>query len=402
MNVGLRVTDNDGETATTTRTVTRPEHAAHRLLHGNAQPRLDRRPGQLRRLGSSDPEGTIAKYEWDLDGNGSYETSTGATPTAAKTYAKQRRRNGRPAGHRQRRRHHDDHCGLTVQNSAPTASFTASPNPVPDPQPGDLRRLRLRRPRRHHRQIRMGPRRQRQLRDDTGATATLRARSQAPAIASRPARHRRRRRHGDDHPHPDGPEPRPRASFTATPNPGRPARRSASTLPALSDPDGTIAKYEWDLDGNGSYETEHGRHGDREQAPTATAGNVTVGLRVTDNNGDTATTTRASPSRTALRRLLHGHAQPGPDRTAVSFDASGSADPDGTITKYEWDLDGNGSYETNTGATATTSKTYASASTPTIGLRVTDNDGATATTTRVLTVQNRLPLPPSRLRPTRS
>ena len=40
----------------------------------------------------------------------------------------------------------------------------------------------------------------------------------------------------------------------------------------------------------------------------------------------------------------------------MAFDACGSTDPDGTIAKYEWDLDGNGSYETNTGATATTSK----------------------------------------------
>ena len=36
----------------------------------------------------------------------------------------------------------------------------------------------------------------------------------------------------------------------------------------------------------------------------------------------------------------------------VTFDASGSTDPDGTIVKYEWDLDGNGTYETNTGSTA--------------------------------------------------
>ena len=35
----------------------------------------------------------------------------------------------------------------------------------------------------------------------------------------------------------------------------------------------------------------------------------------------------------------------------MTFDASASADPDGTIAKYEWDLDGNGTYETDTGTT---------------------------------------------------
>ena len=49
-------------------------------------------------------------------------------------------------------------------------------------------------------------------------------------------------------------------------------------------------------------------------------------------------------------------ASPNPVTTnaQVNFDASASSDPDGTIVKYEWDLDGNGSYETNTGTTPTT------------------------------------------------
>ena len=66
----------------------------------------------------------------------------------------------------------------------------------------------------------------------------------------------------------------------------------------------------------------------------------------------------------------------------VSFNASASSDPDGTIAKYEWDLDGNGSYETNTGTTPTTSHTYSTAGNVEVGLRVTDNGGATATTTK--------------------
>ena len=50
----------------------------------------------------------------------------------------------------------------------------------------------------------------------------------------------------------------PTASFTATPNPAPTGQRSPSTPPASRDPDGTITKYEWDLDGNGTYETSTG------------------------------------------------------------------------------------------------------------------------------------------------
>ena len=70
----------------------------------------------------------------------------------------------------------------------------------------------------------------------------------------------------------------------------------------------------------------------------------------------------------------------------VSFNGSGSADPDGSIAKYEWDLDGNGSYETDTGTTPTTSKSYAATGDVTVKLRVTDNEGFTGETTRTVTV----------------
>ena len=59
----------------------------------------------------------------------------------------------------------------------------------------------------------------------------------------------------------------------------------------------------------------------------------------------------------------------------MTFNASGSSDPDGTIAKYEWDLDGNGTYETDTGTTPTTTNTYATERTVNVGLRVTDNVG---------------------------
>ena len=47
-------------------------------------------------------------------------------------------------------------------------------------------------------------------------------------------------------------------------------------------------------------------------------------------------------------RLTATPANPFTD-ASVALDASTSTDPDGTIAKYEWDLDGNGSFESDTG-----------------------------------------------------
>src|SRR3954462_6946401 len=60
----------------------------------------------------------------------------------------------------------------------------------------------------------------------------------------------------------------------------------------------------------------------------------------------------------------------------VSFDASGSTDPDGgAIVKYEFDLDGDGAYERDNGADPTTSRLYSAAGTYVIKMRITDDQG---------------------------
>ena len=55
-------------------------------LHGNAAPSIVKgEPITFNGSASSDPDGTIAKYEWDFDGNGSYETSGGANADRSAT-----------------------------------------------------------------------------------------------------------------------------------------------------------------------------------------------------------------------------------------------------------------------------------------------------------------------------
>ncbi len=188
----------------------------------------------------------------------------------------------------------------------------------------------------------------------------------------------------------DGNEP-PQASFTVTPNPAATGTEVTFDASGSKDPDGTIAKYEWDLDGNGTYETSSGA------SPTvkrsySSAGELTVRVRVTDNSGATeeavrtlkiSTGSSGNIFPTAAFTISPNPASPG---TLVTFNANGSSDPDGTIAKYEWDLDGNGTYETSTGSTPTVSNAYTEAGTRQIGMKVTDNGGGTGTTTHVLIV----------------
>ncbi len=69
--------------------------------------------------------------------------------------------------------------------------------------------------------------------------------------------------------------------------------------------------------------------------------------------------------------------------TPVQFDASGSSDPDGSITTYEWDFDEDGSFEA-TGVTKT--HVFSNAGTHNVTLRVTDNSGLSASKTEQIQV----------------
>jgi Mg-chelatase subunit ChlD len=75
----------------------------------------------------------------------------------------------------------------------------------------------------------------------------------------------------------------------------------------------------------------------------------------------------------------------------ITFDGTGSYDPDGTIVSYEWDLDNDGKFDDAVGATPTVSFTA-----PCLGnihLKVADNNGATDTDTTTLTITKHSPPP---------
>ena len=70
----------------------------------------------------------------------------------------------------------------------------------------------------------------------------------------------------------------------------------------------------------------------------------------------------------------------------VTFTYTGSADPDGTLTSWQWDLDGDGTFETTTLA-GTVANTYASPGTFNVHMRVVDDSNEpSATATQAVTI----------------
>ena len=150
------------------------------------------------------------------------------------------------------------------------------------------------------------------------------------------------------------------------------------------DPDGTIVKYEWDTDGDG-YDDGN----DQTVKKTyTTSGLKYVKLRVTDNDGATDTSHCYTYVKTNTPPKPYCKYSPYTIykyKTAY-FDGSSSTDSDGAIAKWQWDLDGNGSYETTTNGPSTT-KSFSSTGSKTVRLKVTDNAGASASTTLTVPVK---------------
>ncbi len=71
----------------------------------------------------------------------------------------------------------------------------------------------------------------------------------------------------------------------------------------------------------------------------------------------------------------------------AAFDAAGSTDPEGEQLRYAFDLDGNGSYEFDGGTNALALRSFAVPGAYTVGVRVSDPRGASATATHAIAVR---------------
>ena len=164
----------------------------------------------------------------------------------------------------------------------------------------------------------------------------------------------------------------PTAVFGFTPAAPVPNQQMTFTSTS-SDSDGTIVSQRWDVDGTGQYDDGSGATLTKSFA----AGHHTVGLQVTDSQGIVTTTSKSfdvvAPPTAAFG---FAPAQPGAG-SPVTFTSTSSAATGYSLASQKWDLDGDGQYDDATGASAT--RTFASAGSNTVGLRVTDSRGITST-----------------------
>jgi subtilisin family serine protease/chitodextrinase len=145
-----------------------------------------------------------------------------------------------------------------------------------------------------------------------------------------------------------------------------------------NDPDGDDITYLWDF-GDGQTSTEA-----NPSHTYASANTYTVTLTVTDPSDAQDTDTTSATITVGSNQPPVADAgldQAGMVRQDLSFDGSGSYDPDGSITEYSWDF-GDG----KTGSGMTVSHNYKKEGTYTVTLTVTDNQGATAQDTAIVTV----------------
>jgi large repetitive protein len=141
-----------------------------------------------------------------------------------------------------------------------------------------------------------------------------------------------------------------------------------------TDPDGRITAWAWDF-GDGTSAT-----GARPAHSFTDPGRHTVTLTVTDDRGATGSgglvVTTTAPNQPPVSAFTSSCTD-----LACLFDGAPATDPDGSVTGYAWTF-GDGASAT----TPTANHTYATGGTFTVTLKVTDNKGATDTSSSSVTV----------------
>jgi len=201
---------------------------------------------------------------------------------------------------------------------------------------------------------------------------------------------------------PPAPSPlAPVASFTMSPEVAQVGELVRFTDTSI-DPDGSIVRREWDLDEDGVITDPDGAR--KVQRSYHQLGTYTIFLRVTDDAGNQTQVTRdlvvgdgdgapppsppplpiapAAANRAPAISFAFAPREPAAGQS-VSF-TSTSSDGDGSIAAQGWDLDGDGRFTDASGATAQWS--YPTPGTRTVGLRVTDDRGASSTAFESITI----------------
>ncbi|MDO9356602.1 MAG: hypothetical protein Q7T55_23085 [Solirubrobacteraceae bacterium] len=180
-----------------------------------------------------------------------------------------------------------------------------------------------------------------------------------------------------------------KADLTATPSIARPDEKITFSAAGTSGGGGP-STYAWDLDGNGTFETTTEDGAPSVVRAFSSPADVTASVRATDPYGHSSVATArysvAPPLTASLTAPLD--VEVGDD---VALDASASAGGVGAKT-YAYDLDGNGSYETDGGSSATTKTSFKVQGAAVVKVLVTDARGQTALADTVVRVAERLDL----------
>jgi PKD repeat protein len=375
--VKLRVTDDQGESATTTRTVdvTDPPNDPPTPAFGFS-PSSPQANELVTFTSTSTDDGAIASTQWDFADDGAFDASGTSVQHA---YAV-------PKAHVVRLRVTDDKGvyrettkTVTVPNQAPVADFSFAPSSPKKGETVNFSSLATD-PEGRVQSVTWDLNGDNQFTDATGPTA-------ATAFAAQGS-HTVRLKILDQ----DGgsdtatktitvlSQP-PVASFDIAP--ASPLTGEIVTFTSTStDPDGLITDVAWDTDNDGSF--DDGTDVQAEKA-FSVAGTKTVRLRVRDDDNNTVTTSRqftVEPRPNVAPRAVIDAPTAAVKGQQVTFD-SVSTDSDGTITKTEWDLGLDGSIDF-TGDPY--KKTFSSTGLQLVRLKVTDNSGATDTVTHQITI----------------
>jgi|GEM_PF-3108252 len=179
----------------------------------------------------------------------------------------------------------------------------------------------------------------------------------------------------------------PTADFSYSPDDPSVGDRVTLDGTQSTDAEGSIERYRWDV------EEEYGSESYYSANPTHTwerAGEYTVTLEVTDNDGNTAQTSQEigvdNYSPTAEFEVSPSVPLAG---ESITLDGSPSRDFDGTIESYEWSVESE--YGDTSYYEAQPTHSWENTGTYTVSLEVTDNGGATGSVTREIGVGNTPP-----------
>jgi PKD repeat protein len=137
---------------------------------------------------------------------------------------------------------------------------------------------------------------------------------------------------------------------------------------------GAITKYEFDWEGDGLFEQDNG------STPSVDhdfgVGVWTPKLRVTDNDAKTAIAQISvrvyDPLDLGPHAIVYADTRYGEAPLVVNFDGSESFSTEGEIVKYEWDWNGDGAFDLDSGTDATVQHVFVDPGSVDMQLRVTD------------------------------